>query len=1730
MSERDIFIAALQKEDPAERQAYLDAACAGRPELRQQVDNLLQLHEGAGSFLERPAAGSATTAPIQDAAKQAAPPEAAGAVIGRYKLLQQVGEGGMGAVWMAQQTEPVKRLVALKLIKAGMDSKQVLARFEQERQALALMDHPNIAKVFDAGQTEAGRPYFVMELVKGVPITKYCDEHRLTPRQRLELFVPVCQAVQHAHQKGIIHRDLKPSNVLVALYDGQPVPKVIDFGVAKAVGQPLTDKTLVTGLGTIVGTLEYMSPEQAEINQLDIDTRSDIYALGVLLYELLVGSPPFSRRELEKAGMLAMLRMIREQEPSKPSNKLSTADGLPTLAANRGMEPAKLTKLVRGELDWIVMKALEKDRNRRYESANGFAQDVQRYLADEPVQACPPSLSYRLGKLLRRHKGPVLAVSLVALALVGGIIGTTGGMLHAVAETAEKEKARTLALQESDRAGKAEKQAKDDRNEAITQRNLARNQRYDVGMKPIWRLWQEGSHVQVRQELDALRPGPDEEEDLRGFEWHYQDRLCRGALRTLKGHHAKGEYGTVQAVAFSPDGRWLASGGGGGGSRDSLTHGELIVWDLATGEEVRRFKGENQGMVLCVAFSPDGKTLASVGDYGRKLQVRDAADGRVLHNLESSVHDCESLAFSPDGGRLVVAGHRKVEVWEVSNGQRLARWETQLVSLAAFHPEGNLLTVTPAAVTLHDPATGNPLRSFRHGLGGKSAVNDETERPNVLAAVSPDFRWLALSGNDGVWVWDLTLGRKRYHLMDRDTREESNGLAFSPDGQRLAWAGTNGTVVVWDLWDLQYDHPRRNTIQVVEAGVVAVAFSPDGLRLATAGYDGIIRILDSAATGQETRLFRRLPGRKVVFTPDGGKFLVLPEKTLENQAKGMPSLHDAVSGHKLPGPAGGEGPVAYSGDGRWLASGCKEGIRVWEADTCREAKTIRTSQKCERIAFTTDGRLVSLTRGLGQGFPSDLGVKVQAWDPANGRELGTFTVYARSTYGMAILPDGRRLVTVNPERNPQPGAKPQPPQLNVWDLDKGQSGSVSNPSLTLVPHGSGFQHLACSPDGKLLATAGYDPAWAVRLACGPSVTAGRGHDQTWSVKLWDAATGQEVRSIPWPREPGASGGFGPVAFSPDGRFLGATGSGLVKVWDVTGGQEVFTHKFDGYVHTLDFGPDGGTLAVRVQEITRVLDLPTGRERFALKGPGNFSPGSLAFSADGKHLATGGQELRVWDAVTGAELHSRTEGHPGEVASMAVSPVGGLLATGGVDQTVRVWELDSWNRRWTFQGHAGAVAAVAFSPDGRLLASANGVGQVWIWELADRQAGVVDTPLHRLRCDRSGEVALAFSPDGQRLVAVSADGSLKVWDVARGQELSSGKLAKEQRGGVAFSPDGQLLAYCGEDCTVRLWDLSKGQEVRAFTVDDQERRGRKMSIIEAVAFSPDGQRLAAAGAEVLRLWDMRTFQEVYTISPAYVTRGLAFSPDSGRLIGVGNVVSWRTGNSTVGSFRGVKDTTVLWDGRPLTPEREAEREAVALLDQLFNRPLPRKDVLDRLRSDPALSEPVRQAALRLADHYREADPQRLAEGARLLARSPGLAPAYHAQALSQAEAACALAPDDGYCLTALGMAQYRLGKYQEALETLTRAERLNTRRNVSNSGPLPADMALLALVHHRLGNKEEARKFAARQSPSMPPLWRGPETLEEAQVLGHEIALRLHGSMGWPGGEPPPPAPGEKPKP
>jgi len=436
---KSLFLAASDLADPAERADYLDRECGGDTELRARVEALLRANDAAP--LPPADAGDGTSAYIPDRESQTEehgdPTARVGSILaGKYKLIEEIGEGGMGRVYMAQQIEPVKRAVAVKVIKAGMDSKAVLTRFEAERQALAMMDHPNIAKVLDAGTTDGGRPFFVMELVKGQPITKFCDECKLTPRQRLELFVPVCQAIQHAHQKGIIHRDIKPSNVLIAMYDDRPVPKVIDFGVAKAAGQALTDKTLMTGFGAVVGTPEYMSPEQANLNNMDIDTRSDVYSLGVLLYELLTGTTPVDKKSLGNAALLEILRIVREVEAPRPSAKLSTIDTLPNVAANRGTEPAKLSKLMKGELDWVPLKALEKDRARRYDTANGLARDIQRYLADELVEARPPTLRYRLKKAYRRNRVAVWVTSAFVALIVGA--AAMGAVLAVQAKRAER--------------------------------------------------------------------------------------------------------------------------------------------------------------------------------------------------------------------------------------------------------------------------------------------------------------------------------------------------------------------------------------------------------------------------------------------------------------------------------------------------------------------------------------------------------------------------------------------------------------------------------------------------------------------------------------------------------------------------------------------------------------------------------------------------------------------------------------------------------------------------------------------------------------------------------------------------------------------------------------------------------------------------------------------------------------------------------------------------------------------------------------------------------------------------------------------------------------------------------------------------------------------------------------------------------------------------------------------
>jgi serine/threonine protein kinase len=768
MSELDVFIAALERDDPAERDAYLSRACGSDADLRRRVERLLRLHQKAGSFLEQPAVAPGETvdpqtgdflgrpedanAPGLRRAGSTPPAEAAGTRLGPYKLLQKLGEGGMGAVWVAEQHEPVKRRVALKLIKPGMDSARILRRFEAERQALALMDHTHIAKVFDAGTTPEGRPYFVMELVQGVRLTTYCDEQRLTLRERLELFVQICQAIQHAHQKGIIHRDIKPSNVLVAVEDGRPVPKVIDFGLAKAMHQRLTDQTMHTEIGQVLGTLEYMSPEQAEFDILDVDTRADAYSLGVVLYELLTGTTPLDPRGLRKAAFSEVLRQIREVVPSRPSTRLAQSkESLARLAAQRRTDPARLMREVRGELDWIVMKCLEKDRTRRYATANGLARDVERYLHDEPVEACPPSAGYRLRKFARRHWAALAVASAFAALLV---VGAVVSVLLAVRATVAEGAAVTARNDEAEQRRKA-----DQRTEELA---------WEDYINRVNRAYREVQEDNIALAEDLLYGCP---VDRRGWEWHYVNRLCHPERLSL-GVPA----GDVIAIACSPDGRRIATGTGG---KFSAGRGgpNVVLWDRETGEQQLTLRG-TEHHIYSLALSPDGTRLA-VGGTNPQVQVWDANSGNILWTKqEPRLLTAHGLAFSPDGRSLAVG-------FRVRHGD-------------GVH-----------SVKLYEVATGQEADTFP---GPKGGVTD--------LAFHCDGRNLAVAGSGLVEVWDV-----RTHKKVLELRGHSNwvlGVAYSPDGKWLATGGYDETIKLWDA----ATGVERQTIRGHEGYVPALPRSP----------------------------------------------------------------------------------------------------------------------------------------------------------------------------------------------------------------------------------------------------------------------------------------------------------------------------------------------------------------------------------------------------------------------------------------------------------------------------------------------------------------------------------------------------------------------------------------------------------------------------------------------------------------------------------------------------------------------------------------------------------------------------------------------------------------------------------------------------------------------------------------------------------------------------------------
>jgi len=788
----EIFGKACTRASAEERDTYLEAACGGDAALRRQVEVLLQAHTQMGE-IPKPPSNDPPPSDFQV--------ERTGVMIGRYKLLQRIGEGGFGVVFMAEQQEPIHRRVALKIIKAGMDTREVVARFEAERQALALMDHPNIARVLDAGPTASGRPYFVMELVNGIPMTDYCDRHKLGMPERLELFMQVCRAVQHAHQKGVIHRDLKPSNVLVTLVDGKPVPKIIDFGVAKALGQRLTEKTLFTSFQTMIGTPTYMSPEQAELSGVDVDTRSDIYSLGVLLYELLTGVTPFDAATLHQAGLDEVRRLIREVEPPKPSVRLRTlGDQLTHVAKRRHTDPSALSRQVHGDLDWIVMKSLEKDRGRRYETAAALAEDIQRHLDHQPVLAGSPSAAYRVRKFIRRHRVGVVIGASVTVTMVAGLSLTLLGL-----------------------------------NRAVKAEALRRWEAYASDMKAAQVSLSQNNRGMALNLLSRYLPERGEE-DLRGLEWQYLWQESQPDEHRNFPHP-----NMVYNAVLSPNGRYLVS---------ACQDGEIRVWDVASARVIREFETltpnvtEPISLRKSVAFSPDGERLAILTPDG--AQVRETRGWTVIRELESST---APIAFSADGRILVTGGPEGLKCWNQAD------WSCQIVTNArvagngfAVAPDGARVACAYYSIDEQAALAQAKVVVWDVRSGTKRVIEDTSD---VLSlAMSMDGKWLAYGTRHGaVGIWDLTAWSPV--LKFRPHLGLIHGLAFSPDGKRLATGGIDQQICLWEAGTTNLLGTRTGHLNAIWW----LEFSADGLQLASGSMDGTAKLWDVHLESDTSRTF-----------------------------------------------------------------------------------------------------------------------------------------------------------------------------------------------------------------------------------------------------------------------------------------------------------------------------------------------------------------------------------------------------------------------------------------------------------------------------------------------------------------------------------------------------------------------------------------------------------------------------------------------------------------------------------------------------------------------------------------------------------------------------------------------------------------------------------------------------------------------------------------------------------
>ena len=995
MSERTLFLAALDIDDPTMRSAYLDRACAGEPSLRAQLDALLTAHLQADEFMEQTAPDLAGITPA----------EGPGAIIGPYRLLEQIGEGGFGVVYSADQLRPVRRLVALKILKPGMETRQVVARFEAERQALALMDHPNIARVLDGGETSRGRPFFVMELVRGITITKFATDNGLAIRDRLHLFLAVCQAVQHAHQKGIIHRDLKPSNVLVTTEPTgsatgvNGVVKVIDFGIAKALGQQLTDKTLITGCAQMIGTPMYMSPEQADMTpdaRGDTDTRTDIYSLGVLLYELLTGTTPCDRDRVKTVTFDEVRRIIREEEPVRPSTCIQHRHSLCKPTQSAGLRQPPMARL--RELDWIVLKALEKDRNRRYESVGAFAADVQRYLDDEPVQACPPSVGYRLHKLLRRHRGSVLAASMLFLSLVAGIVGTTWGLIRAthsesvaVKQAKEKEEALTiaqdserdardklfLALLNQARAGRFSRQVgqrldvldalakaaaiRPDpqlRDEAIAALALP-----DVHPGPRWQALPPGSMLAVfdadyrwyarlndqhtisvrtvaeDREVQSIAIAPATAPKLGispdGAYVLHLDDLAN--LTLWRVNDAKlvlqPESLAVATWQFSPDCRHLA-----------LAHEDwIIIFDPMNGAELNRW--QVAGPIKQLAFSPDSRRLAVGYVVSSSVPIYDATTGEVLAKLSPGKISNQVVAWHPDGKRLAVAGSEpRIQLFEVASDRRLATYEghVQNVTVLSFHPDGDLLASGSwdGVVRMWDVASGRPLMQLPLRL---------------FVSFSRDGQWfgVAWQGADAQLYRAAPTCEYRTIVSSQGVFSVSyNEGSISRNGRLLTLDMGSEGVHVWDL-------PSGREVATLPAGLPL--FRPDGRELLIGNREGLHRWpLQEGAKNPDQLHFgtpHDLPMpldsmTRLAASTDGLTLAIASEQN--NKALIVNLADETATKHSLEHVNAGY--VAVSKDGRWAASSGWHSayVRLWNAHSGALVHEWRADRVT--VFFTPDNR------------------------------------------------------------------------------------------------------------------------------------------------------------------------------------------------------------------------------------------------------------------------------------------------------------------------------------------------------------------------------------------------------------------------------------------------------------------------------------------------------------------------------------------------------------------------------------------------------------------------------------------------------------------------------------------------------------------------------------------------------------------------------------------------------